>query len=55
MTYDANGSWFTASNVGNSVSCHASANTTGGIRIVTLTVTGTNAQSISMTMSQYSK
>lgn len=55
VTHDANGSWFTARILGNSVSCLASANTTGRIRTVTLTVTGTNAQSISMNMSQDSK
>lgn len=55
VTHNANGSWFTASNVGDSVSCHASANNTGRIRTVTLTVTGTNAHSISMNMSQDSK
>ena len=55
VTHDANGSWFTASNVGNSVFCHASANTTGRIRTVTLTATVTNAQSISMNMTQDSK
>lgn len=55
VTHNANGSWFIASNVDNSISCHASANTTGRIRSVILKVTGTNAQSISMSMSQESK
>ena len=55
VTHDANGSWFTARNFVNSVYCLASENTTGRIRTVTLTVTGTNAQSISMNMSQDSK